>query len=74
MSKEKIIFRDFHMVDSEIRLPLIDRIRLIFGSKLFFQMHIGTQWKGEVQTRSNVAVEKVFAKRYKPQPTVSSVE
>lgn len=59
------IFRDFHLVESEISLPLIDRIRLIFGSKLFVYMTVATPFRGDIQTKSSIRIEKVFAPRHK---------
>lgn len=54
--------KQHHLVDSEITLPLIDRIRLIFGSRLYVQVHIGTQWRvGKIETKSRVGIEKIFA-------------
>lgn len=63
MSEQKPIFRDHHLIESEIQLPLADRIRLVFGSKMYFTMQVSSQWKGEIATKSRVAIEKVFAFR-----------
>lgn len=57
---EKMIYRDGITVQTEIRLPFVDRIRILFGSKLHFDTDIATQWRcGQFDSNSTVGIEKI---------------
>lgn len=65
MSESKTIFRDHHRVDAFIDLAFIDRIRLLFGSRLRFRAEIGLPWRTEIEVHTSAIVDKVFAGKEK---------
>jgi hypothetical protein len=57
----KTIYRDQHVVESKIRLPYADRIRLLFGATLYVDTYIQLPWRTQIDAKNAVAIEKVFA-------------
>jgi hypothetical protein len=57
------IFLDAHLVESEIKLPFIDRIRLLCGSKVFVFTTIESTRRQSIRTKTMFQIEKVFSRR-----------
>lgn len=50
-------------IQSGIKLPFVDRVRLIFGCELGVQTELHTQWRvGNYQAYNILLVEEFFAK------------
>lgn len=51
------------LIESGIKLPLIDRLRLIFGAKLAVRTEVHTQWRGgDYQAYNILLVEELYSK------------
>lgn len=58
--KNKEMFRDGRIINSEIKLPLIDRVRLICGMKIFIQTEVSSQWRmGTTEAKNVFMIQRV---------------
>ena len=62
--EKRKLFLDEIVVQSHIKLDLIDRIRLICGSQLIIRFEVATQYRfGDFVPRTSLLIEKVFRRR-----------
>ncbi|HXG86405.1 MAG TPA: hypothetical protein VNI84_20470, partial [Pyrinomonadaceae bacterium] len=61
IAKRKIIYKDGFRVNTEIEVPFIDRVRILFGGRFAVTTEIQCERDaGRTQTGSTFIVEKIF--------------
>lgn len=50
------------LVEAEITIPFIDRIRILFGSRLFMNTVIYSKWAGDFDSKSLYKIERLTDK------------
>lgn len=60
-------FTNSGVVDAVVDLPLIDRVRLVFGCKMQTHTLIKMPWRTDIEVHSTYGIEKIFNfKRFIP--------
>lgn len=54
------IYLNSEVVGAHVVLPFIDRIRLLFGSRLFVNVLVETQRRQKIRTQTRYGIEAVF--------------
>jgi hypothetical protein len=63
--RNKIFYKDGFIVSSHIDLPLIDRVRILFGSRVKIQVETVTEFRvGHSQSSSTFIIEKLLPENF----------
>ena len=63
--RNRIFYKDGFIVSSHIDLPLIDRLRILFGSRVKIQVETVTEFRvGHSKSSSTFIIEKLFPEKF----------
>lgn len=69
--KNNQIYRDGRVINSEIKLQFVDRLRLICGMKIFIQTEVASQWRmGTTEAKNTFMIQKLFPRTFIKVPRI----